>query len=177
MGENFLTLFNSLINTEMLSRIRRNHGLEHATLNILAEKKPSSGFAGLSDAGGFWILGNIGTQDLALSVEEALSRLQKGERALAIHPNCGTNIATSGVLAGLAASLTMLGGGRRMRDKLDRLPLAITLSTLALVFAQPLGLKLQQNVTTSGSPQGLKIVDIIYTKRGRATAHRIVTTG
>jgi hypothetical protein len=102
--------------------------------------------------------------------------LYNGERSLAIHPNCGTNFATSGVLAGLAASLAMFGAGRSWRDKLERVPLAMTLATLALIVAQPLGLKFQQEVTTSGDPQGLKILEISQEKRGRVSAHRVITS-
>ncbi len=38
-----------------LSRIRRNHGLEHAALHVLAERHPGKPLAGHSDLNGFWI--------------------------------------------------------------------------------------------------------------------------
>ncbi len=37
-------------------RVRRNHALEHATLQILTEKKHPHTLAGLSDTRGFWYL-------------------------------------------------------------------------------------------------------------------------
>jgi hypothetical protein len=80
-------------------------------------------------------------------------------------------------MAGGAASLVMLGGGRRVRDNLERVPLAVMLATLALIIAQPLGLLLQARLTTSGQPEGLDILEIIPTRRGRMTAHRVVTVG
>jgi hypothetical protein len=50
-------------------------------------------------------------------------------------------------------------------------------ATLTLILTQPLGLKLQERVTTSGDPGDLRVVEIIPTKRGRLKAHRVVTQG
>ena len=50
-------------------------------------------------------------------------------------------------------------------------------TSLALVLAQPLGLLLQERITTSGEPGSLRVVEIIPRKRGRVKAHRIVTEG
>lgn len=176
MSDSVSDIFLSVLNMDILSRIRRNHGLEHATLRVLAERVPSRSVAGHSDVNGFWILGDVTTAELTSTAQDALRRMQNGEHSLAIHPNCGTNFATSGVMAGMAASLAMFGAGRRWQDKLERVPLAITLATLALIVAQPLGLKFQQTVTTSGDPQGLKILEITQTKRGKMIAHRVITS-
>ena len=45
-------IYQSLTSTPWLSRIRRNHGLEHATLHVLAKR-----FSGKSTA---WIMNAIG---------------------------------------------------------------------------------------------------------------------
>jgi len=160
-----------------ISRVRRNHGLEHATLHVLAERHPGRPLAGHSDLSGFWIIGDLTAEDLASAIQEARLRLESGESKLAVHPNCGTNFATSGVLAGLAAAVVMFGVGKRARDNLDRLPLAILLATLALIVSQPLGLKLQEHVTTSGAMGLLRVVDIIPRLQGKVTAHRVLTEG
>lgn len=160
-----------------ISRVRRNHGLEHATLHVLAERHPGRPLAGHSDLSGFWIIGDLTAEDLASAIQEARLRLESGESKLAVHPNCGTNIATSGVLAGLAAAVGMFGVGKRARDNLDRVPLAILLATLALIVSQPLGLKLQEHVTTSGAMGLLRVVDIIPRLQGKVTAHRVLTEG
>jgi hypothetical protein len=130
--------------------------------------------AGHSDAGGFWILGDVPIEDIQDAVDEALGRLRAGEQRLAIHPNCGTNFATAGVLAGLAAGAAMLGGNSN-RDRIERLPLAALFATLALIVAQPLGNLIQEQVTTSGDPGELRVVEIVVNRRGRWRAHRIVT--
>ena len=170
-------LFHTILDFGPLSRVRRNHGLEHATLHLLAEKYPHQTMAGHSDFGGFWILGDVPTEAVSAAVFAALERLRGGEEGLAVHPNCGTNFVTAGTAAGLAASAAMLGVGGRVRDKLERLPLAVSLATLALLAAQPLGLKVQAQVTTSGRPGGLSIHSITPNRRGGMPAHRIVTQG
>ncbi|NMC11893.1 MAG: hypothetical protein GYA34_03320 [Chloroflexi bacterium] len=172
-----LNFIQSIFEHPLVSRVRRNHGLEHATLHMLAQRFPRTSFAGHSDVGGFWILGDATTEEIQLAVNEALARLQQGERSLAVHHNCGTNLAAASILAGLAGGLAMASAGKRWRDKLERLPLAISLASFALMAAQPIGMLLQRQVTTSGFPGGLQITGIRATKRGGWRAHRITTRG
>lgn len=171
------TLLATLLNTPVISRIRRNHGLEHATIHILSKQVSGIALAGHSDSAGFWLLGNVSTEKVEAAVHLALQRLRAGESQLAIHPNCGTNFVTSGVAAGIAGAVAMLGVGPRSRDKLERFPLAAALATLALIFSRPLGYRIQQRITTSGLPGNLEIVAVKPSRRGNVTAHRIVTSG
>jgi hypothetical protein len=157
------------------SRTRRNHGLEHATLNLLSKTHPRQPLAGHSDAGGFWILGEISTSELSQTVEEALERLKTGQADLAIHQNCGTNLLISGFAAGLAGAAVLIGVGERKRDKIERIPLITTLSVLALILSRPLGPLLQKNITTSSEPGSLNIISITKHGLSGTTAHRIKT--
>lgn len=161
----------------LFSRVRRNHGLEHATLHILSDRHPGRPMAGHSDFGGFWIVANLDLDEVQSAVNEALDRLNAGEEQLAVHPNCGTNFATAGIMAGGAAFLAMTGAGKQTRDRIERLPLAMTLATLALVAAQPIGLAVQAQLTTSGKPGELRVVKIIPQPNSRVKAYRVVTTG
>ena len=161
----------------VIYRVRRNHGLEHATLHVLSGHHPGLPLAGHSDAGGYWILGELQTEEVANAAREALARLLAGEAKLAIHPNCGTNFAAAGIFAGLAAGLAMFGVGRKLRDNFERLPTAVMFATLALIFAQPLGLALQEHVTTSGKPGDLHVLEVQQRKQGKLTIHRVVTGG
>jgi len=167
----------NLLELPIISRIRRNHGLEHATLHTLAKYLPRTMLAGHSDTGGFWIIGDVPPETLHVAVQEAITRLRAGESSLAIHPNCGTNYATAGALSGLAGAAAMLGTGKHLRDKLNRLPLAAVLATLALIVAQPLGLLLQARLTTSGYPGSLEVIAIKHRMQGRMTVHRVQTRG
>ena len=167
----------SMLDNPIISRVRRNHGLEHATLQVLARRFPRQALSGYSYPGGFWILGNVRTETLQSAVEDALLRLKNGESRLAIHPGCGTNYVTTGVLAGLAGGLAMLGAGRRWRDRLARLPLAMSLASIAVMIAQPLGNKLQERVTTDSNPGDLHIIEIMRFEQGRVITHRVRTRG
>jgi hypothetical protein len=160
-----------------MGRIRRHHALEHATLHVLAERLPRRSMAGYSDWRGFWILGELSLEDVHTAVQEAQSRLQNGEHALAVHPNCGTNFVVSGSLAGMAAVLALFGVGRRRRDWLERLPLAASLATLALILAQPLGFLIQEQITTSADLGSMQVVEITAGRRGPMPAFRILTRG
>ena len=172
-----IPILQSILDIPAVSSTRRNHGLEHAALHILAKKFPERNMAGHSDPNGFWLIGDIPTEAAAEAVQEALQRMRAGEHSLAVHPNCGTNLLTAGTLAGLAGALGMWGAGPRKRDKLDRFPLVATLATLALMVAQPLGMNLQKHITTSGIPGNLQVTKITPTMRGRLKAHRVLTRG
>lgn len=169
-----MTSFQALLETPWLLRTRRNHGLEHATIHVLTEKNPRRSVAGHSDAGGFWLLGELSTEETQQAVDEALARLRGGERGLAIHPNCGTNLMTAGVLSGLAGALAVRGANQR-GAWLERLPLAALLSIFGLLAARPLGTRLQQRVTTSGDPGPLQILSVRRSQRGNQTLHRVET--
>lgn len=170
-------LIQSILNTTSISRVRRNHGLEHATLSILAQQYPKTPLAGRSSSNGFWLLGEVPTEAVQQAVTEALRRLKAGESHLAVHPHCGTNYVVSGTLAGVAGATAMSRVGPRFRDKLDRLPLAATLATLALIASQPLASMFQARITTCAEPGNLELVEIIPTRRGGIMTHRVVTQG
>lgn len=172
-----MSLMDYLVNGSAVSRVRRNHGLEHATLNILASRYPHVSMAGHSDVNGFWLVGDVPTDAVVDATQSALERMLAGEKELAIHQNCGTNFVAAGLLAGLATWIGMLGSDPGFRKKLERLPLVISLATLAVFFGHPLGLILQARVTTSGQPGTLQVTQVTPSRQGRFPAHRVLTQG
>ena len=164
----------TILDLPIVSRIRRNHGLEHATLNILSMRFPYRPLAGYSFPGGFFLVGDVPTEEVRAAVFQALTRLNNGEHSLAIHPNCGTNFLAAGFMGGVLAWLGM-AGAKGKRDKVERLPLVISLVTLGLIVGQPLGSKIQERITTSGDPQSLSIVDIFPFRFGQFSLHRVET--
>lgn len=155
-----------------IARIRRNHGLEHATIHVLAQQNPRLRVMGRTTAGGFYLYGDLTIKEVRAAVEQALSRLQGGETHLAVHPHCGTNVATGGFLAGLCAFIALWPRARR---RLDQLPLAIMAATLAIIAAQPLGLILQAQVTTSSDVRNLIVKRITHRRQHRITVHHVET--
>jgi hypothetical protein len=150
---------------------RRNHALEHATLKMLARKYDDKTLAGHSNPTGFFIFGELPTDDIRNAIHEAMTRLRAGEHDLAIHPGCGTNLATSMVLPA-TFMFAPLQGARSKRGQLLLLPLALLLGLFGFLLSKPLGPWLQRNVTTEADLGNLQVVDIKNTRKG---VHRITT--
>lgn len=141
----------------LIRRIRRNHGLEHATIHMLSRRVKGLAMAGRSSVNGFVLLGNAPTEQIEASAQEALNRMQKGEHELAVHPNCGTNLVTTGALTTLVA-VAGLRGQRKLNG--DRLSVLMSAMMLAVLVSQPLGMSLQRHFTTKGEPGDLEIVKV-----------------
>jgi hypothetical protein len=166
---------NSLLELPFVLETRRNHALEHATLHVLADKYPTKPMAGHSNPTGFFILANVPTEDIQAAVTQALTRLRAGEHDLAIHAGCGTNLATSALVAGTFAWF-ILRGGRSTLGRLLRLPLALMFALVGLAVSQPLGPLLQAKVTTDAEMGNLQLVSITPAVEGRVQAHRVRTS-
>ena len=165
-----------LLSQPVINRIRRNHGLEHATIHVLSARYPNLAIAGRADPRGYLILGKLPTDAVTAAAQEALRRLKAGEHHLAVHPNCGTNFLTAGLLAGAASYFSLLGGNsHRWRDRLGRLPFAIMAAILALIISQPLGAAAQRHLTTESDVGALEILNVRRLHRGRTIIHRIRT--
>ncbi len=165
----------SVINS-IITRIRRNHGLEHATIHLLSQRHSNLSIVGHSNWAGFSLYGQIDTAEVEQAAHEALRRLRRGEAELAVHPRCGTVLATTGLLTGLAAFVAIgLDSSSSARFRWGSMPAAILAATLAAFFAQPVGLFLQKEYTTSGNPGNLEIERIYVIPNRRVTTHRIET--
>ena len=149
---------------------RRNHALEHATLHMLA-RTHAGNMAGHSNPTGFFLFGNFSTLAVWEAATEALERLRNGESGLAIHAGCGTNMATTTLLAGtLAWSVLRLAKSNLMRVLL--LPLAVIFAVMGVLLARPLGPILQQRITTEADTGRMQIIDIIPVRKG---VHQVIT--
>ena len=153
--------------TSIISRIRRNHGLEHATIHVLSEKHKRFSAQGNSDHRGFHlnIYGEVTPDEVRAAAAEAQRRLRAGERQLAVHPNCGTVLVTTATLAALAAYAvfaleTWREGGRRKGAGLEGLPNAILAVVVALIVGRPLGITLQERYTVDGDIGDLAVTSI-----------------
>jgi predicted oxidoreductase len=124
-------------------RVRQNHALEHATITILSRMVPDLSVSARSSADGFIIFGNVDLGVLRRAMDEALRRLQAGEAELAIHPNCGTNIA-------VGISLITLGTlfGLTSEQPRTRIATAAASSIAGLMAARPVGQYVQRHFTT-----------------------------
>jgi hypothetical protein len=188
---------------QTISRIRRNHGLEHATIHVLSEKHRNFSAQGNSDHRGFHlnIYGNISEEDVYDAVEEAYVRMKKGEHNLAVHPNCGTVLLTTATMATLAAITTFGLEQKRQRGSslsfsilANALPTAILSVVVALIVSRPVGVQLQAKYTVEGDLKNLQLSSVrkiepspitrlfqflLTAGRGnlKATAYKIETVG
>lgn len=132
-------------------QLRRNHALEHATINIIEERFGRSQLAGLARPDGFLIFGTVSPALVLEAAREGLRRLQQGERRLAIHPRCGTTL----VAGQLVLAITFLGALLLLRQ-LSLWP--FILGILAAMLVGPrLSPFLQRWVTTDAQVEGLII--------------------
>ncbi len=159
-----------LLDLPLILETRRNHALEHATLHMLA-RNHNSPLAGHSNPTGYFILGDVTLDDLRAAADEAHMRLNAGESGLAIHPGCGTNLATSTLLAATFAWIP-LRGRKSTLGRLALLPLALAFAAIGFSLARPLGPALQQHITTEAELGNLQIAEIRFIRKG---VHRVIT--
>ena len=149
---------------------RRNHALEHATLHMLARTHKIN-MAGHSNPTGFFIFGELLTEDIRAALNEAYTRLRSGESGLAVHPGCGTNLVATAFLPGTLAWLPFQGT-RSTRMCLLLVPIALALGVFGFVLSKPLGTWVQRNVTTEADLGNMQIVDVTLVRKG---VHRVIT--
>lgn len=175
------SLVSSLLSFPAVSRVRRNHALEHATMQVMAQHRGTISVVGRSSFWGFAIYGDIGTNALLEAAQEALFRLRAGEHALAIHPNCGSNYVVAGTIAGIG-TLVALGGltkdrDERLLERLARLPLACAVGTIGVILSRPLGAAFQTHVATEADVGDLRIAGVTRNDRAGTTVHLVRTEG
>lgn len=164
-----------MLDIPFIRRVRRNHGFEHATIHLLSRQVSGLRMVGRSDSGGFWLYGEVSTEDVRDCADRALARLRAGEHQLAIHPNCGTNLVTVALLGSVATLFALIGSERERFGKISRLPMIAMALMFAAIVGQPLGHSIQEHVTTMGDPGDLEIIDIRSTRQGNLTVHRVFT--
>lgn len=130
----------------IVRRTRQHHAIEHATMSILADRFPGRRMVGYSDPAGFTLLADMPEDAVRRALSDAMLRLQAGEDHLAIHPNCGTNLLTTGVFVTLAA---LIGGAGARKGSLSHFTRSLLLVLPALMVSPTLGLRLQRYTTSA----------------------------
>ena len=149
-------------------RTRQHHALEHATLQLLSQRVRDRYLSGYSDPFGFTVFGEVDEENLRRAVGDALVRLQAGEKKLAIHPNCGTNLVTTAVLV----TITALTVGRN-RNLFERFAMLLLWILPMLVVGKALGMYLQR-FTTDANVHDRWVAEIFPVQLGMIQVHRVV---
>ncbi len=153
-------------------RVRRNHALEHGTINVIEEKYGIPMMSGLAAEDGFTVNGPV-WGELALGAAlEALTRLKRGERRLALHERCGTTIvAVNTLMSVLFILFLFLTGSLSI--------LTVILALAASWFLGPLaGRYAQMYLTTATDLERVEIVGIEHRNRwARTLGMRVAVPG
>lgn len=88
-------------------KLRKNHALEHATINVIEEVYGPQRLSGLAREDGFFILGPVSPQLVEKAAWEALLRLRQGSADLVVHHRCGSSLVV-GNLVGAVVFLFLL---------------------------------------------------------------------
>ena len=178
---------------DVISRVRRNHAIEHATVSLLMARGTRPPLGGYSTAGGFFIFGRATLEEVSQAAHEALARLRDGESGLAVSPFCGTNLVAGALLAGAAAALVM---GNSRGKRLQRLPVvgvaAVAANSrgkrqvfaaplrvhrvaavAATMLARPVGNALQRRYTTLSDARGVEIDGVRQVLAGSFRVHEL----
>ena len=166
---------NLLNKTPFIKATRRNHALEHATMKILANRYKGIGMMGHSNPTGFVLLADLPTEIVTDAVLEARRRLRDGEKELAIHPGCGTNIVASSFLSGSAAFAVLMGLSRGKTPKWWQVLLAVVVAVPVYIWSKPLGPRLQETISTDADIADLDVT-LVRSKKTKNTFIRQINT-
>ncbi|MFW5998697.1 MAG: DUF6391 domain-containing protein [Bacillota bacterium] len=132
--------------------LRKNHALEHATVNILEKEFGYKNLAGYATENGFYIIGVNNTLEVTTAAKRGLDLMIKGNSQLAIHNKCGTSLIAANFISAIIFLILLLYLGY---FSIMSMVIAILLSHLVGPF---LGRMVQKNFTTTSEVKEINIV-------------------
>lgn len=150
-----LTIPNEIVRIASNRRLRQNHALEHATINVIEEYygHPLT-LSGLAKEDGFFIRGPIDINTVEEAAYIGLMRLKRGERYLAINSKCGTSLTMVNFISSLAFLALLLFTGH-----FNFLNILISLF-IANLLGPIFGKVAQKYLTTNPNITGIDIAGI-----------------
>lgn len=137
--------------------IKRNHAIEHATINVLEQLAGHHlNISGLSREDGFYIAGIQNPEMVEDAAIQGLKLLKQGNCQLAIHRRCGTDIAIANFLSALIFLILLFTTGM---FSLLNIIIALLLSNLISPY---LGEYVQKYFTTSCDVANMEIVGLEF---------------
>ncbi len=141
--------------------LRKNHALEHATINVLEERFNYHQLAGYAEDEGFFIMGLQSPEQVEMAAREGLKRLKNGERELVIHDRCGTTITAANLASAVLFLLLLFLSG------MFTLWTMLAAVVLANFVGPALGRFMQKNITTSAEVDEVEIIGAEIDRGGR----------
>jgi hypothetical protein len=136
-------------------RMRQNHALEHATINVLRQRYRTSGVVGMPAQDGFHIRGRVNPDTVISATQEALRRLKRGERELAWSRQCPTSLVATQLLLAIVFLAIVLSIWREFTAP----PFLIALLAGALL-GPPVSPYLQRFILVDPNPGTLQFQDV-----------------
>ena len=134
--------------------VRRNHALQHATMNVIQERFGSSGLEGRALGDGFTLDGAASPDVVLTAAQEGLSRLKAGEHRLALRRRCGSTLAPASFLCAMAFLGVLLAAHQL---SLLNVVLAVLLANALSPVVSNL---LQRCISSAADVSGLRIVGL-----------------
>ena len=153
--------------------IRRNHAVEHGTVEVLLGRRSPTPLGGLATPWGFFVVGPVAADMVEDAASEALERLRDGEADLAVSPYCGTNLVVGAVIAGAVAALLT----RRSTGRLRHVRAAAAGMLVAALLRGPVGKEVQRRLTTLAYVGSLGIRSVRSVRLGGYHVSFVRTSG
>lgn len=141
-------------------KVRRNHALEHATINVIEQNRGVSGISGMAFDDGFSMNGLLDADSALSAAREALSRLSRGERHLAVNRRCGTTVIVVNTISAAVFIILLFITG-----KLSIVP--VVLSLIAAYILGPIASPLVQRLITTDPEVGSLEITGVETRSRR----------
>ncbi len=145
----------SLLLIAFNKRLRQNHSLEHATVNVIEEEIGRTNISGFAVKDGFklFCIADMPPEFVYQAAQVGLARLKSGEHNLAIHPRCGSSLLMTHFLFSVLVIAVFVG--------INYLKPFYIITALVVInlLSRPLGALTQKYITTSP-----KVNDIVITE-------------
>ena len=137
-------------------KLRKNHSLEHATINMLEREFGYNSLAGYAEEDGFYIMGLQNTAFVEEAAAKGLQLMKQGREELAIHKRCGTSMTVANFLSAIIFFILLFYSGY----------FSILNMIIAIVIANFLGPSLgkfvQKHFTTTSNVTEMEIISAQY---------------
>lgn len=146
----------SLLWVAFNKRVRQNHALEHATVNVIEEKFGRTNLSGYAVKDGFKLFGstNLPPELIYQAAQIGLERLKSGEKHLAIHNRCGSSLLITNFLFAVLIIAAFMG------TKIFKLSYLLIALVVINFLAKPLGRLTQRWITTSTDVRNIVITQL-----------------
>ncbi len=153
---NLITVPSQIYQIAINPVLRKNHGLEHATVNILEKDYGYTRLAGYAKEDGFYIIGVNNLWQVEEAARKGLQLMQSGYHDLAIHKNCGTSMTVANFISAILFLILLFYTGH---FSIINMLIAILIANLLGPF---FGQLVQKYFTTTSEVEDMEIVRANY---------------